>query len=109
MYTAWSDKHPAYASVSGPGPTAGNIDDFYGPEINSLSSNFETDNDIPVTFLELQPETSRPAFGCSGDDYTGSFQNIQCYDAIKVQAILNEIDGKTHNASGRRLCRTSSG
>ena len=35
MYTAWSDKHPAYASVSGPGPTAGNIDDFYGPEINS--------------------------------------------------------------------------
>src|SRR5262249_38951539 len=35
----------------------------------------------------------------AGDDYTGSFQNIQCYDAIKAQAILNEIDGKTHNAT----------
>ena len=36
----------------------------------------------------------------AGDDYTGSFQNIQCYDAIKVQAILNEIDGKTHSGTG---------
>jgi arylsulfatase A-like enzyme len=29
--------------------------------------------------------------------YTDSFQNIQCYDTLKVNAILNEIDGKTHN------------
>ncbi len=100
MYTAWSDKHPAYASVSGPGPTAGNIDDFYGPEINSLSSNYETDNDIPVTFIKCSPNLPDQLSVLAGDDYTGSFQNIQCYDAIKVQAILNEIDGKTHNASG---------
>src|ERR1700731_4141081 len=33
-YTAWSDKHPAYASVaSGLGPVG--LDDFYAPEINS--------------------------------------------------------------------------
>src|SRR6202162_5190837 len=33
-YAAWSDKHPAYASVaSGLGPIA--LDDFYAPEINS--------------------------------------------------------------------------
>jgi hypothetical protein len=100
MRTAWSDKHPAYASVSGPGPTAGNIDDFYGPEINSLSSNYETDNDIPVTFIKCTPNLPDQLSVAAGDDYTGSFQNIQCYDAIKVQAILNEIDGKTHNASG---------
>ena len=100
MRTAWSDKHPAYASVSGPGATASNIDDFYGPEINSLSSNFETDNDIPVTFLNCSPNLPDQLSVAAGDDYTGSFQNIQCYDAIKVQAILNEIDGKTHNASG---------
>ena len=100
MRTAWSDKHPAYASVSGPGATASNIDDFYGPEINSLSSNFEADNDIPVTFLNCSPNLPDQLSVAAGDDYTGSFQNIQCYDAIKVQAILNEIDGKTHNASG---------
>src|SRR5579872_4582298 len=33
-YTAWSDKHPAYSSVSGPGDGT-NLDDFYAPEINS--------------------------------------------------------------------------
>ncbi len=31
-YVAWSDKHPAYSSVEGPG---GKLDDFYSPEINS--------------------------------------------------------------------------
>jgi hypothetical protein len=28
--------------------------------------------------------------------WTNSFQNIQCYDQLKVNAILNEIDGKDH-------------
>ena len=32
-YTAWSDKHPAYASVAGLGGNA--LDDFFSPEINS--------------------------------------------------------------------------
>src|SRR3984885_1364271 len=32
-YTAWSDKHPAYSSVAGPGGNS--LDDFYAPEINS--------------------------------------------------------------------------
>src|SRR5205814_1569145 len=27
---------------------------------------------------------------------TTSFQNVQCYDTLKVNAILNEIDGKNH-------------
>jgi hypothetical protein len=31
--------------------------------------------------------------------WTDSFQNIQCYDTLKVDAILNEINGKTHNGS----------
>ena len=99
-YTAWSDKHPVYVSVSGPGVTPSNVDDFYGPEINSMSSNFETDNDVPVTFMNCSPNLPDTVSAGLGDDYTQSFQNIQCYDAIKVQAILNEIDGKTHNASG---------
>src|ERR1051326_9087937 len=33
-YTAWSDKHPAYSSVAGPGDGS-SLDDFYSPEINS--------------------------------------------------------------------------
>jgi hypothetical protein len=36
-FTAWSDKHVVYAAVSGPTGTSSpsNLDDFYGPEVNS--------------------------------------------------------------------------
>jgi len=89
-YTAWSDKHPAYVSVaSGLGPAA--LDDFYAPEINS-------------TVIGLPGVTTPTHVSCAtirdpGSDltaWTNSFQNIQCYDTLKVNAILNEIDGKNH-------------
>ncbi len=89
-YTAWSDKHPAYSSVaSGLGPIA--LDDFYAPEINS---------DV----IALPGVTTPTGISCAtirdpGSDltaWTNSFQNIQCYDTLKVDAILNEIDGKNH-------------
>jgi hypothetical protein len=89
-YAAWSDKHPAYASVaSGIGPTA--LDDFYAPEINSNVIG------LPgvVTPLGASCETVRdPDADLSA--WTNSFLNIQCYDTLKVDAILNEIDGKNH-------------
>ena len=37
----------------------------------------------------------------AADDYTGSFLNIQCYDGLKVNAILNEIDGKNHDGTAK--------
>jgi hypothetical protein len=36
LYTAFSDKHPAYQIVNGPDPRA--VNDFYGPEINSTTA-----------------------------------------------------------------------
>ena len=89
-YAAWSDKHPAYASVaSGIGPSA--LDDFYAPEINS-------------TVIGLPGVTTPTGISCAtvrdpNSDltaWTNSFQNIQCYDTLKVDAILNEIKGKNH-------------
>jgi hypothetical protein len=89
-YTAWSDKHPAYISVaSGLGPTA--LDDFYAPEINS-------------TVIGLPGVTTPTGVSCAtirdpNSDltaWTNSFQNIQCYDTLKVDAILNEIAGRNH-------------
>ena len=89
-YAAWSDKHPAYSSVaSGIGPSA--LDDFYAPEINS-------------TVIGLPGVKTPTGVSCStildpGSDltaWTNSFQSIQCYDTLKVDAILNEIDGKNH-------------
>jgi len=96
-YTAWSDKHPSYSSIGGPSGTNvdTNVDDYYGPEVNSLSSDFVS-SDINVAGCTPLPDLLAAR---AGDDYTGSFQNIQCYDGIKVQAVLNQIDGKNHNAT----------
>ena len=94
-YTAWSDKHPAYSSVAGHGTNGKSLDDFYSPEINS----------VPVSL----PGVSAQGVGCDplpdqtavapSNAWTDSFQNIRCYDQLKVNAILNEINGKTHNGS----------
>lgn len=87
-YTAWSDKHPAYSSIAGPG---GAINDYYSPEINS--------NVIPLPGVTLPNGASCSVVRDPGADltaWTNSFQNIQCYDTLKVNAILNEIKGKTH-------------
>ena len=89
-YTAWSDKHPAYSSVaSGVGPAA--LNDFYSPEINS---------DV----IGLPGVTTPTGVSCSSvldptsdlTAWTNSFQEIQCYDTLKVDAILHEIDGWNH-------------
>jgi hypothetical protein len=90
-YTAWSDKHPVYAAVSGPTGTnsPSNVDDYYAPEVNSLIvpiPNFKT-----VTGVDC---SSIPH--AAGDDWTTGFDSIKCYDQLKVNAIVNEINGKTH-------------
>jgi len=96
-YTAWSDKHPSYSSIGGPtgSNVDTNVDDYYAPEINSNSQDYPS-SDIKVAGCNPLPDLLALR---AADDYTGSFQNIQCYDGLKVQAILNEIDGKNHNAT----------
>ena len=92
--TAWSDKHPAYSSVSAPiGPAA--LDDFYAPEINS--------NVVPLPMVTTPTGINCATVPDPNSDltaWTNSFQNIQCYDQLKVNAVLNWIDGKTHLGTG---------
>lgn len=94
-YTAWSDKHPVYASVSGPGNNASNIDDYYSPEVNS------TVIGLPGVTTALGDSCAAIRDSSHTGSWTDSFQNIQCYDTLKVNAILNEIDGKTHDGSSK--------
>jgi hypothetical protein len=94
-YTAWSDKHPSYSSVAGPG--GGTLDDYYSPEINSNVVALPG-----VTAPNGTSCTSIPDTGADQTSWTNSFLNIQCYDTLKVDAILNEIDGKNHNGGRAR-------
>jgi hypothetical protein len=101
-YTAWSDKHAVYAVVSGPTGTnqPSNVDDYYSPEVNS--------NQIPLPGIT----TAGTNFDCGtivasgnattpGNDWTTGFDAIKCYDQLKVNAIVNEINGKNHNGTSK--------
>jgi hypothetical protein len=68
LHTAWSDKHPSYELVNG--PSGHGVDDLYTPEIASNAP--------------------------GGGDWTANVTDAEQYDDFKVQAILNEIDGKDH-------------
>ena len=72
LRTAWSDKHPAYLTLSGPSGTG--VQDYFTPEINSQAIGY-------------------PA----GQDWTNDNAATMQYDSYKVQAILNEIDGYNHS------------
>jgi hypothetical protein len=66
------------------------LDDYYSPEINS-------------TVVALPGVTTPTGVSCATipdpsqtGSWTDSFQNIQCYDTLKVNAVINWIDGKSH-------------
>jgi hypothetical protein len=89
LYTAWTDKHPAYEWTNGPSGVG--VTDLYTPEINS----------IPVA-LPSVPGCSPlpdPANATSSNAWTDSIENIKCYDMLKVMATINQINGKTHDGS----------
>jgi hypothetical protein len=90
-YTAWSDKHAVYAAVSGPTGTSNpsNVDDYYSPEVNSNSI------DLPGVKTATGLDCSKVP-NANGDDWTTDFDNIKCYDQLKVNAVVNWIHGKAH-------------
>ncbi|HZZ14527.1 MAG TPA: alkaline phosphatase family protein, partial [Candidatus Sulfotelmatobacter sp.] len=66
-HTAWEDKHPAYDLVNGPSGTG--VDDLYTPEVTNVG----------------------------GLDNTHSVVCTVQNDGLKVQGIINEIHGLTHD------------
>ena len=68
LRTAWADKHPAYDLVNG--PSGNGVDDLFTPEVNSNDS-------------------------VTGGDTTKGFHSVERNDLLKVEAVLNEIAGKS--------------
>ncbi|MGA9304617.1 MAG: alkaline phosphatase family protein [Candidatus Sulfotelmatobacter sp.] len=92
-YTAWIDKHPSYSFVGGPGGNG--LDDYYSPEVDSAVVA------LPgvKTLDGASCDPIRDATSVGTSAWNASFKNIQCYDAIKVYALLNQIAGKTHSGA----------
>ncbi len=87
LRTAWTDKHPSYEWTNG--PSGKGVDDFYGPEINSIPVALPFAGCTPVPYVDTAPD----------DGWTTALANVRCYDQLHVQAVLNQIDGYTHDRS----------
>jgi hypothetical protein len=74
------------------------LNDYYSPEVDS-------------TVIALPGVTTSEGVSCATirdsagglSSWTNSFENIQCYDALKVKALLNEIAGKTHTGGAAEV------
>lgn len=97
-YTAWSDKHPSYSSVAGPG-NGKNLDDYYAPEINSDITNAANQAAVKSIVTALNESCATLDLSSGVSAWTDSFFDIRCYDQLKVNAILNEIAGKNHDGT----------
>ncbi len=89
LWTAWADKHPVYnQEVSGHG-TPGSVDDPFNTEINAdiIPPSLVDTRGNTISFPVPNPDGTGPYF------ITDSVGNTESYDQIKVDAILNEIDG----------------
>jgi hypothetical protein len=95
MYTAWADKHPVYnAQIAGHG-TPNSVDDPFNTEINAdlIPPSLVDTRGNTVTFPLPNPDGTGPYF------ITDSVGNTEAYDQIKVDAILNQIDGRNSTAT----------
>jgi hypothetical protein len=95
LYTAWADKHPVYnAQVAGNG-TPNTVNDPFNTEINAdhIPPSLVDTRGNTVTFPLPNPDGTGPFF------ITDSVGNTEAYDQIKVDAILNEIDGRNSAAT----------
>jgi hypothetical protein len=91
-YTAWSDKHAVYAAVSGPtgSSSPSNVDDYYAPDVNS--------DVVALPGIKTATGVDCANIPISGA-WTDGFDSVKCNDQLKVNAILNQIHGKTHLAT----------
>jgi hypothetical protein len=90
LYTAWADKHPVYnQEIAGHG-TPNSVDDPFNTEINAdlIPPSLVDTRGNTVNFPLPNPDGTGPYF------ITDSVGDTQSYDQIKVDAILNEIDGR---------------
>ena len=70
LRTAWTDKHPSYEWTNG--PSGKGVDDFYGPEINSIPVALAFAGCTPVPYPDPTPD----------DGWTTALANVRCYDQI---------------------------
>jgi len=90
--TSWTDNHASYEMLSG--PSGKGLSDFYSPEVTSMVINGGTANGVNLTAAKDQcTPANSDGSGPSTVDYSRCVPAAQAYDDVKVQAVVNKIDG----------------
>jgi hypothetical protein len=89
LWTAWADKHPVYNQEASGHGTPNTVSDPFNTEINAdiIPPSLVDTRGRTVTFPVTNLDGTGPLF------ITDSVGDTESYDQIKVDAILNEIDG----------------
>ncbi len=103
LQTAWSDKHPAYDIVNGPFTGTPNVDDLYTPEINSNIATASPPGPAAANGVDLAGpagkcdatnSTLAPPANSAPAQYVDCSLTTEAYDDVKVNAVINWINGK---------------
>lgn len=92
LATAWSDKHPSYDLVNG--PSGAGVDDLYTPEINSKIANGGTVQGVNLAATAAACDATNSLGASRVSIYTDCIPSQLAYDDVKVQAVINWIDGR---------------
>ena len=96
--TAWADNHASYEILSG--PTGEGLSELYAPEVGSKALLGGVANSVDLAATAASCNSTNSVGG--GDfRYSTCYPAAQAYDDVKVQALINKIDG--FSADGSRL------
>jgi len=90
LYTAFSDKHAAAYNIA-QGRGGNSINDNYSPEINASVIFDQNGKLIDAVSFDAN---GKPVIDPNAHVVTDNTTYTKAYDDLKVQAILNEIDGR---------------
>ncbi|HET9959301.1 MAG TPA: carbohydrate-binding protein, partial [Polyangiaceae bacterium] len=94
--TSWTDNHAAYEILKG--PSGNGLSEFFPLEVGSLVVNGGTVNGVNLSNSSLLCNATNSITTVL--DYTNCLPAAQAYDDVKVQSLINKIDGFT--ADGAR-------
>jgi len=97
--TSWTDNHASYEMLSG--PSGKGISDFYSPEVTSAIVNGGTNvNGVNLTASkDLCNLTNSSGSGGTTLQFSRCVPAAQAYDDVKVQAVINKINGVSADGS----------
>jgi len=95
--TAWNDNHASYEILSG--PSGKGVSELFTPDVTSQVALGGNVNGVDLTGAASACVVGTNAVGSGPINYSMCIPAAQAYDDVKVQAVINKIDGFSADGS----------